>query len=296
MPEAGELLAVEAIDQTGLVVTSEGAFVRILHVIPPEPDDPLRARTASGSRRRYCHLVSRLRPEQSLQFYVEARPVNLDELLARVAARGRGLGGRAPRARASRARDALALSRWRLYAAMEESLRLHADDQAAVQFNAYVVVPYLPSQRVGARACSTSCAPARRKLPVAPLERELKAHRRAVRESLAHTDAIRGRARRAVAADPAAERRGGRALLWARFNPTYADSGRRAALRAPRCSASSTRRSEREEARAAAPSCARRSRARASTSARRGTTSRSTATSSRRSTRRRPPTRPRWAG
>jgi hypothetical protein len=35
MPEAGELLPVEAIDRTGLIVTSEGAFVRIFRVVPP---------------------------------------------------------------------------------------------------------------------------------------------------------------------------------------------------------------------------------------------------------------------
>src|SRR5436309_707345 len=35
--EAGELLGVEAIDRTGLVVTSEGAFVRILGVSPVNP-------------------------------------------------------------------------------------------------------------------------------------------------------------------------------------------------------------------------------------------------------------------
>ena len=37
LPEAGELLAVEAIDRTGLIVTSEGAFVRIFRVTPPNP-------------------------------------------------------------------------------------------------------------------------------------------------------------------------------------------------------------------------------------------------------------------
>ena len=37
LPEAGELLAVEAIDRTGLIVTSEGAFVRIFRVVPPNP-------------------------------------------------------------------------------------------------------------------------------------------------------------------------------------------------------------------------------------------------------------------
>jgi hypothetical protein len=34
---AGELLGVEAVDRTGLVVTSEGAFVRVLRVAPVNP-------------------------------------------------------------------------------------------------------------------------------------------------------------------------------------------------------------------------------------------------------------------
>ena len=32
--EAGELLGVETVDRTGLVVTSEGAFVRVFRVAP----------------------------------------------------------------------------------------------------------------------------------------------------------------------------------------------------------------------------------------------------------------------
>ena len=35
--EAGELLGVEAVDRTGLVVTTEGAFVRIFRVAPVNP-------------------------------------------------------------------------------------------------------------------------------------------------------------------------------------------------------------------------------------------------------------------
>ena len=35
--EAGELLGVEAVDRTGLVVTSEGAFARIFRVMPVNP-------------------------------------------------------------------------------------------------------------------------------------------------------------------------------------------------------------------------------------------------------------------
>ena len=37
LPAAGELLAVEAIDRTGLIVTSEGALVRIFRVTPRNP-------------------------------------------------------------------------------------------------------------------------------------------------------------------------------------------------------------------------------------------------------------------
>ena len=81
LPEVGDLLAIEAIDHSGLVVTSEGALVRILHVTPPNPlimsGDDRQALAAS-----FCHLVSRLRAGQTLQFYVEARPVNLPRLLA----------------------------------------------------------------------------------------------------------------------------------------------------------------------------------------------------------------------
>ena len=35
--EAGDLLAIEALDRTGLVITREGALVRIIEVSPPNP-------------------------------------------------------------------------------------------------------------------------------------------------------------------------------------------------------------------------------------------------------------------
>ena len=37
LPAAGQLLAIEAIDMTGLIVTSEGALVRIFRVTPRNP-------------------------------------------------------------------------------------------------------------------------------------------------------------------------------------------------------------------------------------------------------------------
>ncbi|MFX8786085.1 hypothetical protein ABTM90_19895, partial [Acinetobacter baumannii] len=71
----------------------------------------------------FGRLVSQLTAAEALQFYIDARPVNLGELLAVCQREVQASAGPAP-ARGRPARDPLALARWRLYAAMEESLRL----------------------------------------------------------------------------------------------------------------------------------------------------------------------------
>jgi hypothetical protein len=225
LAQAGDLLPVEAIDRSGVVVTSEGAFVRILHVVPPNPltlSGPERERLSAA----YGELVARLRPGESLQFYAEARPVDLEQILGEarrevVAWAGDPPGPDHP------ARDPLALARWRLYAAMEESLSMHADDHAAVAFDAYVVIPFVPRQ-AAARALLGGLVPWRGGgLPSAPLERDLRAHRRALRESLAQADGVRtvldslGLPTRLLNGEEIAR------LLWARFNPTTANTRRR---------------------------------------------------------------------
>jgi hypothetical protein len=226
LPHAGDLLAVEAIDDTGLVVTSEGALVRILEVTPPNPlimSGEERMQVAAS----YCHLVSRLRPNESVQFYLQARPVNLDEILAASRAEVEAWSGLPPDV-GRPAEDELALSRWRLYAAMEESLRLHADHEAAMQLRAYVVVPYVPGRPASA-ALREMFLPARTRLPTSQMERDLKAHLRAVREGLTQLDMIRAEldalslATRLLDGEEVVE------LLWSRFNPTLADRGERPA-------------------------------------------------------------------
>jgi hypothetical protein len=224
LPEAGELLAIEAIDRTGLVVTSEGALVRILHVVPPNPltlSRDGRELLSAG----FTRLLSRLRANESLQFYVEARPVNLSSVLEAARAEVETWSG-APPSPQQPARDPLALSRWRLYAAMEESLRLNADDQAAVQLNAYVIVPHVPGQ-ARRRALLHALKPRGWKLPVAPLERGAREHRRAARDSIAQTETIR--AELDALSMPTRMLNGEEVatLLWARFNPTTADMHRR---------------------------------------------------------------------
>src|SRR3954462_4088407 len=72
LSEAGELAPVEAIDRGGLTITSDGAFVRVLAVTPPNPlilADEDRQAVAAG----FCHLIGRLRADQWLQFYPAAR-------------------------------------------------------------------------------------------------------------------------------------------------------------------------------------------------------------------------------
>src|SRR3954466_1574955 len=80
LPEAGELVSVEAIDRTGLVVTGEGAFVRVLRVTPANPlilSGADRDAIAAG----FGRMLGRLRAGQSVQFYLEARPIRLDAVL-----------------------------------------------------------------------------------------------------------------------------------------------------------------------------------------------------------------------
>ena len=233
--EAGELLGIEAIDRTGLVVTSEGAFVRIFRVAPVNP------LLMSGEEREkaagtFQRLISQLRAEERIQVVVEGRPVNLDELVGECRREVEACAGPPP-SRDRGARDPLALSRWRLHAALEESLRLHADSQAAVEVTHYVVVPFLARQHA-ARAAFASWrrgkAPAR--AAAAHPERPPPGGARAPRPG--RRAALRARVRRH--GDRAARRRAGRGAAVVLLQPHPGGpsepvrTGRRAARRARR--------------------------------------------------------------
>jgi TraG P-loop domain len=219
---AGDLLAVEAIDRTGLIVTSEGALVRIFRVAPCNPllmSAGEREKTAGA----FARLASQLGAEETVQIYIDARPVNLAELLADCRREVQANAGPVPAAGDG---DRLALARWRLYAGMEESLRLHADAQAAVKVSCYAVVPLVPRQSVARAALAWA---RRSRLPTASLERPVSAHRRAVREQLAHVDALRAELEAEGMATELLDGEQVARLLWARFNPTRADDARRSA-------------------------------------------------------------------
>jgi hypothetical protein len=144
LAEAGELLAVEALDRAGVLVTSEGALVRYLRVAPKNPlvmSDSERAHVSHA----FGQLVARVAAGQSLQFYVEAAPVRLDALLAH--SRAEADGGLAPLERSGAPEmRARAGALRRLHGALEQSLELHADAQAAVEIGYHVVVPYAPDR------------------------------------------------------------------------------------------------------------------------------------------------------
>jgi adenylylsulfate kinase-like enzyme len=219
--EAGELLGVQAVDRTGLVITSEGAFVRIFRVMPMNPLLMSAAewdKAAAGFQR----LISQLQPDERIQVVVEGRPVNLEELLGGSRREVETCAGPLP-TRDTPARDRLGLSRWRLFVALEESLRLHADSQAAVEVSHYLVVPFLPRQHV-ARAALAYWK--RGKLPTAPLERTLTAHRRAVREHLGRVDALRAELEGEGMGTELLDGEQVVHLLWSSFSPTKADDGR----------------------------------------------------------------------
>lgn len=217
VPEAGELLAVEALSRDGVLVTSEGALTRYLRVSVKNPlvmgDDERRVVGEAFGR-----LVARLQAGQSLQFYVEARPVQLDAILKL----GQLENERAMAAATAAGRPERAEALGRLQAACRESLVEHSDAQAAVDISYYVVVPYVPDQG-GAPNWRDLLFPGRAKSSGATLSRPAESHRRVVRESLLLTDAIR---MDLEALDLSAHLLSGPEvldLLWRRFNPTTAD-------------------------------------------------------------------------
>jgi TraG P-loop domain len=220
---AGELLGVEAIDPSGLIVTSEGALVHIVHVTPRNPITQTSEdaeRLAAGFRA----LVSRLRPDQTLQVYVQARPMNVDDLLAGCRDEVERCAGPPP-SQSHPPRDRRARDRWRMYAAMEESIRTHALEQAAVDYNVYLVLPFLPATRITLRGSLEELFRGRERLPAGALARDSNVHRRVARQAVAHVDAVRtelhalGMPSRQLGGAEVAR------LLHSRFNPTVADRG-----------------------------------------------------------------------
>jgi len=213
--QAGELLELEALDLTGLAVRSDGALVRAIEVQPANPlvmDAAGRQRLSEGLRALCCRLAA----GESLQFYVESLPLALEELAEGLREQVRACAGPPPSpAGATDGALALALARWRLCAAMEQTLRAGSQAQAAVRLGVHVIVAHAPPRRSRwPRGAARGSA-----------RRTLAEHRAGARASLARCQALcaeleaLGLPARIISGPELA------ALIWRRFNPTRADLG-----------------------------------------------------------------------
>ena len=173
----------------------------------------------------FARLVSQLGAEETVQIYIDARPVNLAELLADCRREVQASAGPRTRSRADasigwRWRDGGCTRGWRSRCACTPTPRRRCRS------------PAMWSCRwCRGRASREPHWRGRRRsrLPTASLERPVSAHRRAVREQLAHVDALRAELEAEGMATELLDGEQVARLLWARFNPTRADDARRSA-------------------------------------------------------------------
>jgi hypothetical protein len=173
---AADLLGVAAIEQNGLLVREDGAYVRYLEV---GSVNPLVVDQAEGERisAAFGQLAARLPDRQSLQLYVQGTPLDLEDVLAEETHRCEQAAGAAEdigeheRARAIR----------RLGIAQEQSIRVNALSVAPVRLRYLVICPWQPA-RAALRTADTGGRARRVKAGV---------HDRAIRDCLRHAEGVR---------------------------------------------------------------------------------------------------------
>jgi TraG P-loop domain len=207
---ANALLGVTAIQPDGLLITENGTYLRYLEVTPVNPLvlEPAEAERVSAA---FAQVAARLPDRQSLQLYVQATPLALEEILALETHRCEQAAGAAhDRDERERAKAIRALG-----IAHERSMRHAAETVYPLQLRYFVVSPWRPARR--------SLLPTRRSR--GPLRVNAAVHERAVRDSLRHTDGVRADLEAAgVSARPLA---GPEVLdlLAARFDPDRDSNG-----------------------------------------------------------------------
>src|SRR3954451_23913743 len=169
-----ELLPLDSLTADGLLVRSDGAYVRALDVTPSNPlvlDEDGAERMTRG----LAELLLRVPAGMSVQLYAQADPVDLEVLLQRCrghtdAATAELLDDPERRGQGEALRE--------LAAVHERSLALHADGQGAVALRFALICPYLsPPDRP---------RPRRPKLP----SKTQAEHERMARESQTHLDQL----------------------------------------------------------------------------------------------------------
>ncbi len=172
---AADLLGVAAIADEGLLVRSDGVFVRYLEVAPV---NPLVVDQAEGERMSaaFAQVAARLPDRQSLQLYVQGTPLALEEVLAEETHRCEQAAGAAEDA----GEQERALAIRRLGIAEEQSIRTNAARVAPVRLRYLVVCPWQPARRPFVPG-------AIRRSP----RMHAAAYERALRESLRHVEGVR---------------------------------------------------------------------------------------------------------
>lgn len=223
MPEAGEIFEIDALDRDGLMIRSDGTFIRMLEVTPRNPE-LLSIEEAQAMSATYAQMLARLRPKQSIQFIIDSRPVHVDRVLEASRKEVERVAGPAPTTpELRRSKTKLERNRWQMFGAMSQSIHQRSDSEGAVEMRAYLVLPYTPlseTDNFGVR----DMIPGLRGKTEEFSERERAAHERGVNESRNHAETIRadiealGIPARRLNGDEVAQ------YLFSRFNPTQADA------------------------------------------------------------------------
>ncbi len=172
---ASRLLGVTAIEPDGLLIRDDATYVRYLEV---GAVNPLVLEQAEGERisRALAQVAARLAEGQSLQLYVQGRPLDMEALLAEETYRCERAAGAAEDAGEHERATAIR----RLGLAQEQSIRKTAAAINPLQLRYLVICPWQPPQRKAIRRRG-------RVLRIGEA-----AHRSAIRESLRHCEGVRG--------------------------------------------------------------------------------------------------------
>ena len=164
------LLPLQDLTPEGLLTRPDGTHVRYLELVPGNPlvlDELGCERMTRG----FTEIITRLPAGQSIQGYVEATPVPLDDLLARA----REETDTATNHHEAETKDALR----RLAELHERSIRVHAEHQAAVDVRYVLITTTSPQPKKHPRAKPD---------PPERLERESRQQAERIRSALAGLD------------------------------------------------------------------------------------------------------------
>jgi hypothetical protein len=214
---AADELPIEALSHDGLLIRSDGALVRYLSVVPNNPlvlDEDGCQRMTAG----LTDMLLRVPAGMSLQFYVQANHISLEQLVAEMRAETDGAtqGLIDSDDELHRAQGAALRA---LAACHEQGIAQHAETQAALRVRYVLVVSFDPAQQTR----TLGALPIQRKTrETDPLKRTLDRHLGLMRDSQELCDQLRASLR---SLDLTVEAMSGQQvadLLWSRLAPTKA--------------------------------------------------------------------------